>query len=166
MSAEDVKDTLDDALAKTEVEQVKVRHKPRLLSDNGPCYISRELREYLAEKEMCHTRGRPYHPQTQGKIERYHRTMKNVVKLRNYYLPEQLEREIGLFVDYYNNKRVHESLGNVTPADVYLGRHHDILTARQKLKLQTLRRRRCYNQGRKLKDEELIRPSLFRDSVY
>ncbi len=166
MAAEDVKDTLDDALARTGIEQVKVRHKPRLLSDNGPCYISRELREYLADKEMCHTRGKPYHPQTQGKIERYHRTMKNVVKLRNYYLPEQLEREIGMFVDYYNNKRVHESLDNVTPADVYLGRHHEILTARQQLKMQTLRRRRCYNLGRELKDEELIRPSLFRECVY
>ena len=166
MSAEDVTATLDDALARTGVEQVKVHHKPRLLSDNGPCYISGELRDYLADKQMCHTRGRPYHPQTQGKIERYHRTMKNVVKLRNYYLPEQLEREISLFVDYYNNKRVHESLGNVTPADVYFGRHHDILTARQQLKIQTLRRRRCYNQGRELKDEELIRPSLFRECVY
>lgn len=166
MSADDVKDTLDDALAATGLEQVKVRHRPRLLSDNGPCYISKELSEYLAEKEMAHTRGKPYHPQTQGKIERYHRTMKNVVKLRNYYQPEELERELALFVDYYNNKRVHESLDNVTPADVYHGRHREIITARQQLKAQTLRRRRWYNQGYELKDEELIRPSAIRGCVY
>jgi transposase InsO family protein len=166
MAAEDVKDTLDDALAVTGLEQVAVRHRPRLLSDNGPCYISKELGEYLAEKEMSHTRGKPYHPQTQGKIERYHRTMKNVVKLRNYYLPEELERELARFVNYYNNERVHESLNNVTPADVYNDRHHEIISARQKLKVQTLRRRRWYNQGYELKDEVLIRPSAIRECVY
>lgn len=165
MTADDVKLTLDAALAKTGTDQVKVRHRPRLLSDNGPCYLSKELGEYLAEREMQHTRGQPYHPQTQGKIERYHRTMKNVVKLRNYYLPEELEREIGRFVDYYNNERVHESLDNVTPADVYHGRHREIQTARQRLKEQTMRRRRWYNQGYELKAEELIRPSSIRESV-
>ena len=165
MSAEDVKATLDDALARTGIEKVKVRHRPRLLSDNGPCYISKELGAYLEEKEMSHTRGKPYHPQTQGKIERYHRTMKNVVKLQNYYQSEVLEREIARFVDHYNNERVHESLDNVTPADVYHGRHHEIQTARQLLKMQTLRRRRCYNQGYEPGDEELIRPSLIREGV-
>lgn len=115
---------------------------------------------------MAHTRGKPYHPQTQGKIERYHRTMKNVVKLQNYYQTEELERELEQFVDYYNNERVHESLDNVTPADVHHDRHREIQTARQLLKMQTLRRRRWYNQGYELKDEELIRPSLIRECVY
>ena len=166
MAAGDVKATLDDALAVTGINQVRVRHRPRLLSDNGPCYISKELAEYLADQDMEHTRGKPYHPQTQGKIERYHRTLKNVVKLRNYYLPEELNREVGKFVDNYNNVRVHESLDNVTPADVYHGRHHEIQTVRQLVKMQTLRRRRCYNQGYDLKEEELIRPSLIRECVY
>ena len=91
--------------------------------------------------------------------------MKNVVKLRNYYLPDELERELERFVRYYNEERVHESLDNVTPADVYHGQHHEIQTARQLLKEQTLRRRRCYNQGYELKDEELIRPSAIRECV-
>ena len=166
MTAKDVTATLDDALAATGLEQMTVRHRPRLLSDNGPCYISKDLGEYLDKKEMDHTRGAPYHPQTQGKIERYHRTMKNVVKLQNYYKPETLRKEIGKFVEYYNNGRVHESLKNVTPADVYHGRHHEIQTVRQLLKMQTLRRRRCYNQGYELKEEELIRPSAIRECVY
>jgi putative transposase len=112
------------------------------------------------------TRGAPYHPQTQGKIERYHRTLKNVVRLRNYYLPWELEQEIGRFVEYYNHERVHESLDNVTPADVYHGRHQEILTERQRLKVQTLRRRACYNRGEPLKEEELIRPSSIRECVH
>ena len=73
-------------------------------------------------KGMDHTRGRPYHPQTQGKIERWHRSLKNQILLENYYLPGDLEQRIGEFVDYYNHERYHESLNNLTPADVYYGR--------------------------------------------
>ncbi len=57
----------------------------------GPACLSGELRDYLGERGMRHTRGAPYHPQTQGKIKRYHRTMKNVVKLQHYYFPEELK---------------------------------------------------------------------------
>jgi transposase InsO family protein len=92
MKATDVSDTLDEALAFTELDSVKVKHKARLLSDNGPCYLSGELAEYLKDNNMMHTRGRPYHPQTQGKIERWHRSMKNQVLLENYYLPKNLKR--------------------------------------------------------------------------
>jgi len=100
MGVNDVKDLLDAAIAETGVSFVRVRHKPRLLSDNGPCYIAEELKEYLDKQGINHVRGRPHHLQTQGKIERYHRTMKNVIKLQNYYFPEELEREIAAFVRY------------------------------------------------------------------
>ena len=147
MCAVDVTETLDEALAVTGVEQIQVRHRPRLLSDNGPCYVSKDLREYLGEKGLTHSRGQPYHPQTQGKIERYHRTMKNVIKLRNYYQPEHLEHEISLFVDYYNHRRYHKALGDVTPADVLYGRRKQILQRRKEVRLQTINHRRDYNQG-------------------
>jgi hypothetical protein len=106
---------------------------------------------YLAEKAMGHTRGKPYHPMTQGKIARHPRTMKNVVKLQNYYVPWDLEREIERFVRWYNEERYHESLENLTPQDVYLGRRREIQTTRQRLKAQTLRKRKWYNQGRERK---------------
>lgn len=145
MAADDVTETLDLARAATGVDSVRVRHRPRLLSDNGPCYVSGQLRNYLAEHGMEHTRAAPYHPMTQGKIERYHRSMKNVVKLENYYLPEELERAITRFVQYYNNRRYHESLGNVTPIDMYHGRQHQILKRREKIKRETLTKRRREN---------------------
>ncbi len=145
MGADDVKLTLDDAIGRTGADQVVVKHRPRLLSDNGPCYLSKELKEYLKERKMEHTRGAPYHPQTQGKIERYHRSMKNVVKLENYYYPWELEKAIGQFVDYYNHQRYHESLDNVTPADMFYGRYEEIMDRRQLIKQQTLRRRREEN---------------------
>ena len=145
MSADDVKLTLDDAIEKTGVGQVVMKHRPRLLSDNGPCYLSKELKEYLAEQKMEHTRGAPYHPQTQGKIERYHRSMKNVVKLENYYYPWELEKAIQQFVDYYNHRRYHESLDNVTPADMFYGRYEEIMSRREFIKQQTLQRRKEEN---------------------
>ena len=149
MGAGGVKETLDDAIAITGVDQVKVRHRPRLLSDNGPAYVSGELREYLKDRKLGHTRGRPYHPQTQGKIERWHRTMKNVVKLENYYFPWELESALRDFVAYYNNERYHEALDNVTPAVAYFGRRYEILSMRGRIKRRTMQeRRRLYRAGK------------------
>jgi transposase InsO family protein len=146
MTASDVAETLDLARAATGVDAVRIEHRPRLLSDNGPCYVSSELKAYLGQHGMQHTRGRPYHPMTQGKIERWHRSMKNVVKLDNYYSPGELKRAIGRFVTYYNERRYHESLGNVTPAQMYEGRQKEILDRRQRIKRRTLARRRRENQ--------------------
>ena len=142
MAAGDVTDTLDDALSFTGLDEVKVNHKPRLLSDNGPCYISGELSDYLKENQMTHTRGRPYHPQTQGKIERWHRSMKNQILLNNYYLPSELQEHLQRFVSYYNHERYHESLDNLTPADVFYGRGDEILKQREMIKQNTLAMRK------------------------
>ena len=142
MTATDVSDTLAMALRSSGLERVRVRHRPRLLSDNGPSYLSAQLGSWLAEHGMAHTRGKPYHPMTQGKIERYHRSMKNQILLENYYLPGQLEQRLAEFVDYYNLRRYHESLNNLTSADVYFGRGQTILTRRENIKLKTIELRR------------------------
>ena len=139
MKAEDVKDTLDEALFKADVPD---QSRPKLLSDNGSCYISNELADYMDLKNMKHVRGRPLHPQTQGKIERYHRSMRNVVKLNNYFSPGQLEQKLKEFVHYYNYKRYHESLQNLTPADVYYGRSEQKLKRRKVVKHKTLKARK------------------------
>jgi putative transposase len=142
MNAQDVENTLNIALKKAEIDRVKVYHKPRLLSDNGPAYHSADLAKFLKERRIRHIHGAPYHPMTQGKIERWHRSMKNVVKLQNYYSPSELEHAIAEWVEYYNHQRYHESLENVTPADVYFGRDKEIIKKRDKLKEQTLASRR------------------------
>jgi putative transposase len=165
MGAEDVTKTLDQAVEITGVRDVRLRHRPRLLSDNGSAYVSKELREYLTEKDISHTRGKPYHPQTQGKIERYHRTMKNLVTLQNYYAPWELKQEISRFVRWYNTERYHESLDNLTPEDVYRGRGREILTARKLLKMQTLKQRKQYNLGRKVRNKPVIKPAELRESI-
>jgi len=145
MSSADVQETLQIALDKTGLDRVLVKHRPRLLSDNGSCYLSRDLKAFLESKHMEHTRGAPYHPMTQGKIERYHRSMKNIVKLQNYYSPWELDREIASFVDFYNHHRYHESLDNLTPANVFFGRQMEVLSKRGEIKLRTLEQRRLQN---------------------
>ncbi|MEL6828055.1 MAG: integrase core domain-containing protein, partial [Pseudomonadota bacterium] len=142
MAASDVEDTLNLALEETGLDQANVAHRPRLLSDNGPCYISEQLADYLEDKGMSHTRGAPYHPQTQGKIERWHQTLKNRILLENYFLPGDLENQVAAFVGHYNHQRYHESLKNLTPADVYTGRGQTILLEREKTKRRTMKQRR------------------------
>jgi putative transposase len=142
MTATDVSDTLAMALRSSGLQHARVRHRPRLLSDNGPSYLSAQLGSWLEEHGLTHTRGKPYHPMTQGKIERYHRSMKNQILLENYYLPGQLEERLAEFVDYYNLRRYHESLNNLPPADVFFGRGQTILTRRQNIKLKTIELRR------------------------
>ncbi|SDL41572.1 Integrase core domain-containing protein [Aliiruegeria lutimaris] len=97
---------------------------------------------------MKNSRGAPYHPQTQGKIERWHQTLKNQILLENYFLPGDLEAQVGAFVDHYNHQRFHESLNNVTPADVYFGRDKTILEQRERIKLKTLEARRLQHRQR------------------
>jgi len=146
MKADDVTDTLKLALQASGCDKANVRHRPRLLSDNGSSYISGDLAKWLEDKSMDHVRGAPYHPQTQGKIERWHQTLKNRVLLENYFLPGDLMASIEAFVTYYNHERYHESLNNVTPADVYFGREKIILMERERIKRQTFQTRRLHHR--------------------
>ncbi len=87
-----------------------------------------------------------YHPQTQGRIERWHQTLKNRILLENYYLPGDLEAQVGAFVEHYNHQRYHESLNNLTPADVYFGRGQTILLERERIKQKTIEHRRLQHR--------------------
>jgi len=145
MAANDVEETLVLALEKSGLEKARVRHRPRLLSDNGPAYLSKDLKKFLKRKDIDHIRGAPYHPQTQGKIERWHRSMKNVIKLQNYYSPSQLAEAIDDFVAYYNNQRYHESLDNMTPVSIYYGKEKEVQLEREKIKRDTMSLRRQQN---------------------
>jgi len=146
MRAEDVTDTLDIALAASGCDSAKVVHKPRLLSDNGSSYIAGDLAEYLEDNGMKHIRGAPMHPQTQGKIERWHQTLKNRILLENYFFEGELEAAIAAFIGHYNNCRYHESIGNLTPADAYFRRSETILAERRRIKHQTIQNRRLNHQ--------------------
>ena len=104
------------------------------------------VRRTLAKIGMVHVRGAPMHPQTQGKIERWHQTLKNRILLENYFLEGDLEAAIAAFIEHYNNHRYHESIDNLTPADVYFGRGETILTERRRIKQQTIQNRHLNHQ--------------------
>jgi len=146
MRAEDVTATLDLALRASGLDQATPADRPRLLSDNGSSYIAGDLARWLEDHKIKHVRGAPYHPMTQGKIERWHQTLKNRILLENYFLPGDLETQLAAFVDYYNNHRYHESIDNLTPADVYFGRGPTILAARERIKRETIAERRLQHQ--------------------
>ena len=146
MKAEDVTATLEMALDASGLDKAKVLHRPRLLSDNGSSYVSDDLAKWMERHDMAHVRGAPYHPMTQGKIERWHQTLKNRILLENYYLPGDLEAQIEAFVADHNHRRYHESIDNLTPADVYFGRGQTILLQRERIKRQTITQRRLQHQ--------------------
>ena len=146
MKAEDVTATLDLALQASGLDQAKPADRPRLLSDNGSSYIAGDLAKWLDARNIKHLRGAPYHPMTQGKIERWHQTLKNRILLENYFLPGDLEAQIEAFVADYNHRRYHESIDNLTPADVYYGRGRAILAERERIKRQTIANRRLQHQ--------------------
>lgn len=135
MKSDDAENTINEALLKS---NLPANQKPKLLSDNGSSYIANDFKNYLQQHQIKHIRGRVRHPQTQGKIERYHRSMKNIIKLDIYHSPMELEQALKKFVHYYNYERYHESLSNVTPADMYYGKAAKILERRKKIKQKTL----------------------------
>lgn len=139
MQAVDVERTVQAAL---QASSLSSGQRPRILSDNGSAYVSRYLKEYLKEEGIDHVRCAPHHPMTQGKIERYHRSMKNVLLLEHYYSPDDLRSRLTEWVDYYNHQRYHESLENTRPADAYWGRQDQILAERQKIKRLSMLKRR------------------------
>jgi len=147
MTAGSLIDVVQKAVDLTGMTGVPVEDRTVLLSDNGPGYLSRQFSEYLSLVGIRHIIAALYHPQTNGKIERYHRTIKGDIGLLPYDMPGELEEAIRQFVEYYNDQRYHEGLGNVTPHDVYTGKHLETIRKRKEAKSRTLAERRDYNKA-------------------
>ena len=146
MAASDVADTLGLALTASGRTRARVRHRPRLPSDSGPSHVAGDLADRLAGRQREHVRGAPCHPQAQGKTERRHQTPKNRILLENHYLPGELEAKVEAFVEHHGRRRPRESLQNLTPADVHLGRGAAIPRQRERIRRQTIQRRRLLHQ--------------------
>jgi transposase InsO family protein len=147
-------EAIQQAVESTGVVQDPGLRRPALLTDNGSGYISRAMGDFLRAHGLRHLRARSHHPQTMGKIERWHRTMKDDVTLVVPVSPDELRSSIAGFVEYYNGRRYHEALGNVTPDDVYHGRREEILARRKRLKIRTLVARRQHYRRMVTEEED------------
>jgi putative transposase len=157
MTSASLIEVVQEAVDLTGMTKVPVVDRTALLTDHGPGYLSRAFTEYLRHVRLRHIVASPYHPQTNGKCERYHRTVKGQVKLVPYTAPSALREAVAGFVDFYNHCRYHEALGNVTPADVYHSRREEILQRREEVRQRTIEERRRYNQRRAASEDS---PSL------
>lgn len=117
--------------------------KPRIISDNGPQFIARDFKEFIRIAGMTHVRTAPYHPQSNGKIERWHKSLKSeCIRPGTPLSPEDARRLIQQYVDHYNTVRLHSAIGFVTPADMLAGRQQEIHEARDRKLAEARRRRR------------------------
>lgn len=147
MTAETFSEVVQKAVEWTGMEQVPIQDRTRLLTDRGPGYLARAFEDYLKELKIRHIYCSPHHPQTNGKLERFHETLKSKTNLLVYTSPDSLRAVMAEFIDFYRYRRYHEGIGNVTPADVYFGRREGILKRREVLKRRTLEQRLRYNLG-------------------
>ncbi len=104
---------------------------PRIISDNGPQFISKDFKEFIRISGMTHVKTSPYYPQSNGKLERYHKTIKSTcIRVNTPLSLSDAQRLVTDFVDNYNNKRLHSAIGYITPADKLQGRAEDIQAGR------------------------------------
>jgi putative transposase len=116
--------------------------KPRIISDNGPQFLARDFKEFIRIAGMTHVRTSPYYPQSNGKLERWHKSLKSECIRPGTPLSQQdAERLIQQYVDHYNHVRLHSAIGYVTPMDMLAGRQKEIQAARDR-KLEEARRKR------------------------
>jgi transposase InsO family protein len=146
MTSDSIIGVVQRAVDATGMTDIPVQDRTSLLTDNGSGYVSRVFDAYLKLVGIRHIVASPYHPQTNGKVERYQQTVKREVNRVVYDAPSELRQAIADFVAYYNFRRYHEALDNVTPADVYFGKKEDILAERQETRRTTLRSRKVYNR--------------------
>jgi transposase InsO family protein len=136
-------------MTEADVEQIIQRARerfpgvtPRIISDNGPQFVARDFKEFIRLCSMTHVRTSPYYPQSNGKIERWHRILKEeCIRPGTPLTLEDARRIVGKFVEYYNTVRLHSAIGYVTPKDKLEGREKEIFDARDR-KLETARERR------------------------
>ena len=141
----DLRASMREAEIEIIMEGAKEKHPqamPRIISDNGPQFIARDFKEFIRISGMTHVRTSPYYPQSNGKLERWHKSLKSeCIRPGTPLTPADAKRLIQQYVDHYNTVRLHSAIGFVTPQDMIEGRQAEIHAARDR-KLEEARRQR------------------------
>ena len=141
----ELRQSMTEADIEIVLQRAREKHpgaKPRIISDNGPQFLARDFKEFIRIAGMTHVRTSPYYPQSNGKLERWHKSLKSECIRPGTPLSQQdAERLIQQYVDHYNNVRLHSAIGYVTPMDMLAGRQKEIQAARDR-KLEEARRKR------------------------
>jgi len=140
---------LRESMRETDIEIIlqgaKEKHpqaRPRIITDNGPQFIARDFKEFIRISGMTHVRTSPYYPQSNGKLERWHKSLKaECIRPGTPLTPQDARRRIEQYVDHYNTVRLHSAIGFITPADMLAGRQTEIHAARDR-KLEEARQQR------------------------
>ena len=132
----DLREAMTEADIEIILEGAKEKHpeaRPRIISDNGPQFIARDFKEFIRLSGMTHVRTAPYYPQSNGKIERWHKSLKaECIRPGTPLTQEDARRLIQQYVDHYNTVRLHSAIGFITPADMMAGRQAEIHAARDR----------------------------------
>jgi putative transposase len=155
MTGSFLEDVVQQAVGFTNMTYVLVEDQSVLLSDNSAGYITKQFNQYLRPVGIRHITASLFHPQTNGKIERYQRTLKVEIKQVPYDMLRELKEAIRAFIDYYNYRCYHEGLGNVTPYDVYMGGHLEIIRKRKEIESRKLSARKVHNRTARGQEQDL-----------
>jgi putative transposase len=151
----EIRESMTERDVETIVQRGLERHPgatPRIISDNGPQFIARDFKEFIRVAGITHVRTSPYYPQSNGKLERWHGSLKReCVRPAAPGSLEEARRRIASYVDHYNTVRLHSALGYVTPMDKLAGLDAEIFAERDR-KLEAARevRRRVRRQAREV----------------
>jgi transposase InsO family protein len=147
----DLRESMTESDIEIILEAAKEKHpaaRPRIISDNGPQFIARDFKEFIRISGMTHVRTSPYYPQSNGKLERWHKSLKNeCIRPGTPLTQEDARRLIQQYVDHYNTVRLHSAIGFIMPADMLAGRQAEIHAARDR-KLDEARRLRQQRRQR------------------
>lgn len=141
----DIRESMKESDVEVVIQQAREKHpeaKPRIISDNGPQFIARDFKEFIRLTGMSHVRTSPYYPQSNGKLERWHKTIKQDCIRKH--CPETLDeacKRVNEYIEYYNTKRLHSAIGYVAPVTKLEGRENEVFNARE-IKLAAARERR------------------------
>jgi hypothetical protein len=165
----EIREKMEEIDVETIMQRAKEKFpdaKPRIITDNGPQFISKDFKQFIRVSGMTHVRTSPYYPQSNGKLERYHRTIKeDCIRPGTPLTLKDAQRIIKGFVEKYNNERLHSALQYVTPYDKLRGREEEIFSERDRKLSEAREERRkrrreasatCYTKNARSEDRAML----------